>query len=138
MDLTLLRAALERDEGYRSKPYRCSAGYLTIGVGWNLDERGLPATMIDELLSRAISESVTECKRMFTGWDSLNQTRQHVLINMMFNLGFSRLSGFKRFIAAVEARDYMKAADEMLDSKWARQVGSRAERLSVEMRLGSI
>lgn len=135
-NLLKLKAELERDEGRRSKPYEDTEGILTIGVGWNLEERGLPQDIIDRLFDLSISEAERDAMALFPQFGDLDTARQRVLVNMAFNLGRTRLSGFKKMIAAVHGGDYETAADEMLDSKWARQVGKRAERLADMMRRG--
>ena len=128
-----LEEELIRHEGWRNKPYRCSEGYLTIGVGINLDA-GLFPEEIDWLLKNRIKRCKKELGENFPLQANLATDAWLVLINMCFNLGITRLKGFKRMWAALEARDYAAAADEMLDSKWAKQVGNRAQELADKMR----
>jgi len=137
MNLTRLYAQLENDEGRRKKPYRCTAGKLSIGVGRNLEDRGLRDDEIDLMLKNDVAESVGECRRLFRMFDSLSAVRQEVLVNMMLNLGFSRLSGFKKMHAALGEGNWAEASRQMLDSKWASDVGARAERLAKAMRTGA-
>lgn len=136
MNMERLLARLSLDEGREKKVYRCSAGKLTIGVGRNLEDRGLRDDEIDLLLTNDVREAIGDCRKLVRSFDQLNEVRQEVLINMMFNLGYARLSGFKKFLAAVAASDWTEAANQMLDSKWADQVGSRADRLTNAMRRG--
>lgn len=136
MNLARLYAQLEQDEGKRKRPYRCTAGKLSVGVGRNLDDRGLRDDEIELMLKNDVAESIGECRRLFRMFDSLNAVRQEVLVNMMFNLGFSRLSGFKKMHAALEEGNFVEASRQMLDSKWASDVGSRADRLAKAMRTG--
>jgi lysozyme len=131
-----LKAQLTTDEGNRAKPYPCSEGKLTIGVGRNLDDRGLRPDEIQLMLSNDIAESAVECRKLFRNFDRMSEVRQEVLVNMAFNLGFNRLSGFKKLIAAIHASDWSMAAVQMLDSKWAQQVGKRAQRLAAAMQSG--
>lgn len=131
-----LKSELERDEGRRSKPYKDTEGILTIGVGWNLEANGLPSEIIERLFDISIAQAEKDARKIFRNFDELKPARQRVVVNMAFNLGHSLLSGFKRMIAAVHASDWMNAAAEMQDSKWAKQVGARADRLSVMMRMG--
>lgn len=128
---------LKIDEGLRLKPYYCTAGALTIGYGRNLDAVGITEAEADIML-RADVEVAERAAEALVGdaWSSLSPTRQAVVINMAFNLGQTRLAAFKNFMAALRAADYDTAADEMLDSRWARQVGDRATRLSEVMRSG--
>jgi len=137
MNLARLYAQLEGDEGRRKKVYRCTAGKLTIGVGRNLEDRGLRDDEIDLMLKNDVAESIGECRRLFRMFDSLSAVRQEVLVNMMLNLGFSRLSGFKRMHAALEEGNWAEASRQMLDSKWATDVGKRADRLAKAMRTGA-
>lgn len=136
MNLARLYAQLEIDEGKRKKPYRDSEGILTIGIGRNLEDRGLRDNEIAFLLENDVLDAIGECRRLFRNFDQLNSVRQEVLVNMMFNLGYARLAGFKRMIAAVHASDWAEASRQMLDSKWATQVGARADRLAKAMRSG--
>ena len=128
---------LKVDEGLRLQPYRCTAGALTIGYGRNLDAVGITQEEADIML-RADVEIAEKGAQALVGdvWTALSPTRQAVLINMTFNLGRTRLAAFKNFLAALRAADYQTAADEMLDSRWATQVGDRAYRLARQMRNG--
>ena len=136
MNLERLQAQLYTDEGCRSKPYRCSAGKLTIGVGRNLDDRGVRPDEITLMLTNDIAEAVADCRKLFRNFDRLAAVRQEVLANMMFNLGFTRLCAFKKLNAAIHASDWDEAADQMEQSRWAVQVGERAQRLVAAMREG--
>ena len=128
---------LKVDEGLRLQPYRCTAGALTIGYGRNLDAVGITQEEADIML-RADVEIAEKGAQALVGdvWTALSPTRRAVLINMTFNLGRTRLAAFKNFLAALRAADYQTAADEMLDSRWATQVGDRAQRLARQMRHG--
>ena len=134
------RAAMTRQlrlhEGERLKPYRCTAGKLTIGVGRNLEDRGITAAESAMLLANDIAREETELVRALPWVAQLDEVRQRVLLDMSFNLGLAGLLGFKNTLAAIQAGDYQRGATMMLDSKWARQVGGRAERLSRMMATG--
>jgi lysozyme len=127
--INLLIADLKRDEGIRLKPYKCSAGKLTIGVGRNIEDRGITEEESEVLLNTDIALCILDLEKNFNWYDSIDFMRQNAMINMCFNLGITRLLGFKKFISAMEERDYAKAGAEMMDSKWAVQVGDRAKRL---------
>jgi lysozyme len=128
---------LKTDEGLRLKPYHCTAGALTIGYGRNLDAVGITEAEADIMLRADIEIAERGAKALVGNvWEQLSPARQAVLINMTFNLGRTRLAAFKNFLAALRTADYDTAADEMLDSRWARQVGDRATRLSDAMRHG--
>lgn len=134
-----LTRQLRRDEGVRAHLYFDSEGYATIGVGRLIDARrggGLRESEIDYLLANDIEEAVAALRDRLPWFDSLNEARQGVLANMAFNLGVDGLLGFKRTLALVERGEHDAASVEMLDSKWARQVGRRADRLSEQMRTG--
>ena len=129
MNRVQLIEELKRDEGVVLTLYKCSAGKNTIGVGRNVDDRGITEDESDYLLGNDIDLCVDELEDNFTWYKNLSDARQRVLVNMCFNLGLTRLLGFKKFLAAVEAEDWDRAAEEMLDSKWAVQVGPRSTRL---------
>ena len=129
MNRVQLIEELKRDEGVVLTLYKCSAGKNTIGVGRNVDDRGITEDESDYLLGNDIDLCVDELENNFTWYKNLSDARQRVLVNMCFNLGVTRLLGFKKFLAALEAEDWDRAAEEMLDSKWAVQVGPRSTRL---------
>ena len=111
-------------------------GKLTIGVGWNLTDNGLPESIIDALLDEGIKQAQRDARAVCSVFDDLSDARQRVLVNMAFNLGRAGLAGFKNTLAQIAAGDYERAADNMLLSKWATQVGARAVRLAAMMRAG--
>ncbi len=122
-------------EGLRLKPYRCTAGKLTIGYGRNLDDVGLSNEEAEYLLKHDLEKAEKEASKLDC-YKKLNQNRKDILIEMVFNLGYPRLCGFKKMIQALDRGDYDGAANEMLDSKWARDVGERAKTLAYFMRIG--
>lgn len=122
-------------EGLRLEPYLCTANKLTIGVGRNLDDVGVSKSEAMFLLQNDINRVRTPLMRL--AWFSeLDEVRQKVVIDMAFNLGYKGLLGFRRTIAAIERKDYKAASREMMDSRWARQVGRRAQRLAEMMATG--
>lgn len=131
----ILSDQLKVDEGVRAKPYRDIVGKLTIGVGRNLDDVGLRADEIDYLLGNDMKVAETLARTMLPNFDDLTDARKAVVCNMAFNLGL-RLGGFKETLAAIRAGRWNDAADNMLASVWAQQVGARAQRLSDAMRSG--
>jgi lysozyme len=120
---------LKRDEGVVLTLYKCSANKNTIGVGRNVDDRGITEDESDYLLNNDIDICIKELESTFPWYKNLSDARQRVCINMCFNLGLSRLMGFKKFLAAMEVADWEEAGVQMLDSKWSRQVGARSTRL---------
>ncbi len=135
--LNRIKAQLVRHEGLRLKPYRCTAGKLTIGIGRNLDDRGISQKEAYAMLERDIQDCeqwlIEEIPEIYC---KLDEVRQSVLLNMCFNLGISGLLGFKNTLAFIKARDWERAANNMLVSRWAKQVGRRAIELSELMRKG--
>ena len=131
----MLRDDLIRHEALRLKPYEDSEGILTIGVGRNLEDKGLSEEEAMFLLDNDIKQVLAECKQ-FPWFEDLNQARQDVVANMVFNLGITRFKGFKKTIAYIELGQYDAAAIEMMDSKWARQVKGRAVELAEKMSRG--
>ena len=127
---------LRRHEGERLKPYRCTAGKLTIGVGRNLDDRGITAAESALLLSNDIDTVWNELKTRIPWMTGLNDVRQRVLLDMAFNLGTDGLMRFKNTLAAIQLGQYEKGSKMMLDSLWAKQVGMRAQRLAKMMQTG--
>ena len=136
VNLHRLQKQLIRHEDLRLKPYRCSVGKLTIGIGRNLDDVGITEEEAYFLLGNDISRVIAELEQNIPVFSSLDEIRKRVVIDMGFNLGISRLLRFRRMLAALEQGDYQKAAAEMLDSKWARQVGKRATNLNKMMLTG--
>ena len=129
---------LKVHEGYEQYPYKCSMGIQTIGYGRNLESRGLSEDEAAYLLACDIRLAEGELMDSYEYFWSISGVRKAILIDMMVNLGSSRLSKFKKMHQALESKDYELAADEMLDSRWARQVGSRALTLAQAMRTNRI
>lgn len=124
-----LENMLIRHEGLKLKPYRCTAGKLTIGIGRNLDDNGITEAEARMMLTYDIE--VARSKLLKYEWfTNLNEPRRDAVINMVFNLGMPRFLGFKRTIGYLKLEDYENAAIEMMNSKWADQVGDRAIELA--------
>ena len=130
---------LKIDEGCRLTAYQDTVGVWTIGYGHTggakkgdkITQKEAEGFLLEDTL-----EAARDASTLPVGFDGLNAVRQSVLINMCFNLGLTRLLNFKRFLSAVQVRDFDTAALEMLDSKWAGQVGQRAIRLAKLMKKG--
>lgn len=129
-----VRADLIRDEGVRKYPYTDTVGKLTIGCGRNLDAVGLHDDEIDLMLTNDINTAMESLDKYLPWWTSLDEVRKRVLVNMAFNLGINGLLKFTNTLKATKEGRYKDAADGMLASKWATQVGARAKRLSTMMR----
>ncbi|MBF0383621.1 MAG: glycoside hydrolase family protein [Magnetococcales bacterium] len=161
-DTTALIERLIKHEKLMHGIYKCPAGKWTIGVGRNIQDVGISNeeliwlfqnrgfegvdTLMPSSLSRPgalyllandINRVITELQKNVPGFDQLVEARKHALIDMCFNLGLSKFMGFKKMLAALKERDWDHAAVQMLDSKWAKQVGSRSTTLAAMMQNGS-
>lgn len=136
MNREKLKEQLLTDEGLRLKPYKCTAGKTSIGVGRNLDDVGISKAEAMVMLNNDIDNCARDLDKALPWWRELDDARQNVLLNMCFNLGINRLLGFKKTLGLMQAKRYDAAAAEMLDSKWADDVGLRAARLARVMRTG--
>ena len=135
-----IEAELIKEEGLSLETYDDGYGNLTIGVGHLLKEPMEPITLeqAGRLLKKDIMIAIEECVKNIPFYPELDEVRQYVLISMMFNMGWKRLKTFRRFFMALENRAYSVAANEMIDSLWARQTKRRAERLAKMMRTGAV
>ena len=132
-----LRDDLIRDEGIRYSAYEDSEGYTTIGVGRMIDDRlggGLSHEEVMYLLDNDIARVEAELDLAFPWWNQLGEGQRRGLANMAFQLGLSRLRGFKKMLAALGSGHYEHAAKEALNSKWARQTPKRAKRVAELLR----
>ena len=130
-----LMQRIEKEEGRRAFPYKDSVGKLTIGVGWNLDARGLPDSIINELFGISLQEA-EEAAQGVPGYLGAGPERQSVIVAMVFQMGLGAVLRFRNFCAAFLDGDYELAAEEMLNSKWASQTPARAAREAQIMRSG--
>ena len=139
MNIDQLRDTLKIDEGVKYEIYNDHLGYPTFGIGHLVvesdEEHGKPVgtpvseDRVNSVFEKDVAIMIDEAKKIFPNLDELPEEAQQVIVNMTFNMGRPRLSQFKKFIAGVNAGDWNKAAIEMMDSRWAKQVGARAERL---------
>ena len=127
---TVLLAELERDEGIRLKPYTDSTGHLTLGVGRNLTDVGIFPDEARYMLLNDVLRARDDLDAAIPWWRTLSPVRQRVMINMTFNLGMPTLLTFHDTLHAIEVGNYVGAANGMMNSKWATQVGPRASRLA--------
>jgi lysozyme len=136
MNAQRLAVDLTLDEGRRPRIYVDTVGKVTGGVGRNLTDRPFSEDEIDLMLKNDIKGAEGDLDRRLPWWRQMSDARQNVLANMCFNLGIDRLLGFVNTLTLMKAGRYDAAAAEMLDSKWAKQVGARAIRLAATMRKG--
>ncbi len=124
---------LIRHEGLKLKPYRCSSGKLTIGVGRNLDNKGITKKEAKLLLKNDVQECLSDLKKIFNdskkGFNTLPIFVQIVLIDMRFNLGHTGFLSFKKMITAIKEHEFYQASLEIEDSLYYHQVGKRADNL---------
>lgn len=122
---------LDVDEGCELMPYRDSKGILTIGRGRNLQDNGIRQKEADFMFENDLIDAEADCKKLFgIYWQRFSVNRQDVFVNLMYNMGYSRVHGFRRMIAAAKLEEWKECANELWDSKWRRDVGDgRATRL---------
>ncbi len=132
-----LKTLIVKHEGYRNFPYLDTLGHVTIGVGYNLSDRGLPDSWINEQLQDDMDYFYKELNTNFPWFERLNDARQMALVNMCF-MGFKKFLSFKKMLAALGKQDYHRAAQELLDSRYAEQVGTRAKELAFILQYGKI
>jgi len=144
MNIEQLRKELEVDEGVKYEIYNDHLGYPTFGIGHLVRDTdpeagaalGTPVSKdrVIEAFNEDVETVLSDCAILYDDFDELPEEAQLIIANMMFNLGRPRLSKFKGMKAGVDARDWKKAADEMVDSAWYRQVPNRAGRLVTRMK----
>tara|TARA_Y100001972_G_C7584869_1_gene293251 strand:+ start:320 stop:760 length:441 start_codon:yes stop_codon:yes gene_type:complete len=144
MDIEKLREEIKYDEGSVNEIYLDHLGLATFGIGhlvteWDEEygwEVGTPVSedRCNEVFDSDIQIVLSDCEQLYPDFNDLPEEVQRIIANMMFNMGRPRLSKFKGMKAGVDARDWNKAADEMVDSRWYRQVTKRADRLVERMR----
>lgn len=135
-----LHSAVKRSvlhhEGRSKFPYTDTRGNITIGIGYNLSDRGVSDKWINEQYEEDVQYFYSKLFNDFDWFNRLNNDRKVVLIDMIFNLGYKNFLSFKRLISALSRDDYKEAAHEMLESKWAHQVKNRANELANAMLTG--
>ena len=144
MDVEKLREELIYDEGVRLDVYRCTEGYLTVGIGHKIidgdAEYGKPEgyTITEKRMKQLFDLDVAvvreDCHRLYDDFDDLPEEAQRIIANMMFNLGLPTMKKFRGMKRCVDERNWSGAADEMVDSRWYEQVTNRANRLVKRMR----
>jgi lysozyme len=144
MDLNRLREEIAADEGIKHEIYLDHLGLPTFGIGHLVldsdPEHGEPVgtpvseERVVEAFDSDVETVLADCEELYDDFAELPEEVQLIIANMMFNMGRPRLSKFKGMKAGVDARDWNKAADEMVDSRWYKQVTNRAERLVERMR----
>ena len=144
MNTEQLRNELEIDEGVKYEIYLDHLGLPTFGIGHLVTENDpeygqevgteVSEERVAEVFESDVQVTLDECQRLYSDFDELPEEVQLIIANMMFNMGRPRLSQFKMMKACIDDRDWPGAADQMMDSKWYRQVTNRADRLVTRMR----
>lgn len=133
MNIDALIEDLKRDEGFRPHAYKDSEGHLTIGYGLLIDEKFPGAGLTKEeaawLLERRVETVMDDLDRNIPWWHDLTESAKRALVNMAYQLGWPRLSGFHFMLSALEKKDYRLAANSAWDSRWAKQTPARAKRI---------
>lgn len=127
--MTDYKTTLIADEGLELFPYKCSGDKLTIGVGRNLEAKGISNAEAMLMLENDIKDAVGDAFGLVVNFDSLSDNRKIVLVSMVFQMGKTGVSRFRNMLRAINIEDFDIAASEMLDSRWARQTPNRAKRL---------
>lgn len=125
-----LRESLIQDEEYKKFPYLDTQGKVTIGIGYNLTDRGISDQWIGEQFNEDVDYIYSKLTEVYTFFLGLTEERQIALINMCYNLGLKDFQEFHGMLDALNNGDYKLASQEMLNSKWAHEVGERAVRLA--------
>lgn len=144
MNIDQLRIELAEDEGCKYTVYLDHLGLPTIGIGHLITEDDpehgcsvgteVSEERVQALFRRDVAITIEDCQRLYPNFDKMPEEVQLICANMMFNLGYPRMSKFKMFRAAIEVRNWEEAAEQMIDSKWYDQVTNRAKRLVARMR----
>ena len=127
---------LKIHEGMKLKPYLCTSKKLTIGIGRNLDDVGISKEEAEMLLKNDIYEATNQLLNAFPFMATFSDVRISAMINFTFNVGIGTVKTFTKSIDALKKEDFNLAADMMLDSRWANQVGDRAIQITEQIRTG--
>ena len=129
-----LLATLKRDEGFSAFPYEDSVGVETIGHGRNLKAHGISRKEAEYLLRNDIADAVSTATNIFCNFYEMPAEAQHVIVNMIVNLGERGFKSFRHMIAAIQRKDWRSAELELLGSKAAQQLPDRYQRLGKMLR----
>lgn len=131
-----LKQLLIKHEGKEKFPYVDTVGKITIGIGYNLSDRGMPDNWINTQYEDDVNYFYSQLNHDFPWFKDLNEARQAVLIDMCF-MGYKKFLSFKKMLYWLNEGDYMEVANEMMNSRWAEQLPSRAKELSDIMVVGT-
>jgi len=125
-----LLEGIKMSEGFRSRVYRCTEGYETIGYGFAIKDLVLDEDIADLILMRKIQKLLERIIIAFPWFKDSPEEIKYVVTNMVYQLGLKGFSYFKKSIYLLETEQYDEASEEVLRSKWARQTPRRAKELS--------
>ena len=144
MNIDILREEITNDEGCVFKLYNDHLGLKTFGIGHLVKKSDMEYNMpldtpvsrkrINTVFSEDIMACIGDCSKWIKDFDKLPEEVQHILCNMMFNMGYTRMSKFRKLKASIEKNNWSTASKEMKSSKWYTQVTNRAERLVQRMK----
>ena len=125
-DRDLIKKRLIDFEGMVLKSYTCPTGYTSVGVGRNLETNGITEEEAMYLLNNDITNVIKDLDKHWIAWRKLPITAQYVCIDVVFNMGINTWMSFRMTRSYMELNEWEKAGDELLNSKYAEQVGRRA------------
>lgn len=152
MNIQKLRDQLIIDEGVKYRIYFDSKGLATMGIGhlitkedpeyYQLKDLSLKLVKkveiskerVEELFKKDMESCINDCTKVFPNFEKMKEELQLIIANMIFNLGVTKFLQFNNLINAINKKNYSKAADEMKDSLWYKEVKGRAARLTKEMK----
>ena len=137
MNIERLKRSIKENEGVRNSAYKDHLGNWTTGVGHlirlpyedYLIEKQLTDIEVDQIFITDLNQAIDDARK-FIDADTIDELAFEIVIDMAFNLGLPKLSQFKNFQQALKDKDYKRASMEMLDSKWAKQLPNRSEKLA--------
>lgn len=136
--MSLLIERIKNEEGFRGKVYTCSAGKLTIGYGWNLEDNDLPDHIACLMLMHHINYEIKPGLAKYDWYRELDDVRKQVIIDMAYQMGVHGVMKFGKMISAIKYKYWDEAAKELLDSRYAAQTPERAHRNAEVMLTGSL
>ena len=147
MNINKLRRQLEIDEGVKYEVYLDHLNKKTFGIGHLVLDKDPESKMevgdsvserrVEEAFNKDVQSVIDDCQRLYSNFNAMPEECKQITANMMFNMGLPKMKAFKKMNAAIEDGDYLKASEEMVDSKWYRTVPNRADRLVQRMKMVS-
>jgi lysozyme len=121
-----IKEHIKEHEGFSKLAYECPHGFITIAWGRNLETTGINKDEAEILLDNDVNDCIADLKRVIKNFDNMPGKAQLVLIDLVYNMGLSKLLGFENFLDSLECGKYEEAAEHLLDSKYARQLKRRS------------